>query len=168
MKKLNNFVNRILGAAGFRLIRSPDPLIPFVHRIRYSETEYLFWLTDSHTKRWWHKDQQDESAEMEFIKVYCGIRDTVFDVGAHHGYQTVYMANCAALGQVHAFEANPVCALTLDANVGLNSLGNVTTNLLAIGSTSKTISIRGQSVNSESLDSWDVPMDIPGYVLHPE
>ena len=158
MNKLKNIINRILNIVGYRLIRSPEPLIPFVHKLRYLDKEYPFWITDAHTKSWWYKEIQEETAEMEFIKNFCGTRDIVFDVGAHHGYQTIYMAKNVKLGQVHSFEANPICALTLDANVGLNNLTNVSTNLLAIGAASKTIEIKGQSIDSESLDSWIVPM----------
>lgn len=158
MDKLKNILNRILRLAGYRLIRSPEPLLPLKHQLQFSETEYPFWITDAHTKSWWHKEKQEETAEIEFIKNLCGAHDMVFDVGAHHGYQTIYMAKIATLGQVHSFEANPVCALTLDANVGLNKLTNVSTNLLAIGAVDKTIEIKGQSIDSESLDSWKVPM----------
>ena len=158
MQKLKNIINRILKIIGYRLIRPPESPIPFVHQLQFSDTKYSFWITDAHTKSWWYKELQEETAEMEFIKNFCSDEDIVFDVGAHHGYQTIYMAKHVNLGRVHSFEANPICALTLDANVGLNKLTNVSTNLLAIGATSKTIEIKGQSINSESLDSWDVPM----------
>jgi FkbM family methyltransferase len=64
------------------------------------------------------------------------------DIGAHVGQYTVLLADLVGgAGQVHAFEPDPTTFATLQANVRLNRLRNVTCNHMALSEASGTATL---------------------------
>jgi len=59
--------------------------------------------------------------------------DIVYDVGAHMGLWTLFIAQAVPRGSVHAFEPEPTNRAQLEVNIRLNGLGNVSVHGHAIG-----------------------------------
>lgn len=61
--------------------------------------------------------------ENPLLEMFCDrLRDgdVVYDVGAHAGYHSLYMASQLRQGEVYAFEPNPYCVRYLQENLQLN------------------------------------------------
>jgi FkbM family methyltransferase len=164
-------INGLLGLWHKKIINTPDPEIPCIHQITLGDLRFPFWIGNMHAKKWWQKDRLEMGAEFTFLKsslaayrARCIGKFHVFDVGAHHGIQTVPMAiwggkDCS----VHAIEANAENALLLCANVGLNRLTNCIVTNAAAGVAHGSIFVTGETVSdagkgrrtsSISLDSY--------------
>lgn len=64
--------------------------------------------------------------------------DVVYEIGAHIGSWTVFLAKRLARGEVHAFEPDDENRSQLRANLALNKLRNVSVHPVAIGDRSGT------------------------------
>jgi FkbM family methyltransferase len=97
----------------------------------------------------------------------------LFDVGAHHGLQTLLCARwVGAKGHVHAFEANAENALVLSANMTLNHVPNCTCVHAAVGAEVGSVCMAGETVaqggsglrrvDKLSLDDYCTKLGLPG------
>jgi len=73
--------------------------------------------------------------EIELFEQICKKGDTVVEVGANIGTHTQFFSNCVGEnGKVLAFEPQRIIFQTLCANIALNSMTNVYTYQMALGS----------------------------------
>jgi len=102
--------------------------------------------------------------EIQTLRPFVKLGDTIVDVGANIGTHTVAFANMVGpAGTVHAFEPQRPTFLMLSGNVALNGLDNVFCHQQAVGDSSGEISLptlppAGTFFNfgSVSLESADV------------
>ena len=154
MKKI---IKSILSNAGLELRRN-DPSLPLLHQVKLDDLNFSMWLTNNHAKDWWYKPQLEFNAEFSFIKKACKKGSTVFDIGAHHGVQTIPMSLWTAQqGKVYAFEANRSNAITLQANINLNKLNHTYGYYCAVGNHTGEIQITGETVNDDHHESIPTP-----------
>jgi len=147
----------MLSNAGLELKRKDDSL-PFLQQIRIDELDFPFWITNSHAKSWWHKPQLDFNAEFSFIKKCAFTGYTAFDIGAHHGIQTLPMALWGGkTASVIAFEANKENAITLQANVNLNQLYQCKALYGAVAAESGNINLDGECIAANGKQATSTP-----------
>jgi FkbM family methyltransferase len=99
-----------------------------------------------------------------------GLSGTAFDIGAHIGNHSLFLARMCGLS-VHAFEAHPQAFDALVANVKRNRLGGkITCHQVAAGDRATTAQFR--EAMTLKLDRGDVPVariddmiDVPGLAL---
>ena len=111
------------------------------------DIQFKFLIGDSVGESWF-KNMPADIPQITFTRSRMVKRtDSIFEVGAHHGYFTMMLAKWADLGRVVAFEALPHNSVVLSRNVSLNSLTNVEVVNKAVSNTEGTCLIR-QSPNS--------------------
>lgn len=100
---------------------------PTVQHMRFKETEFSFFVTNEVALSWYGTLDQSHHAETAWCmsKIKPGM--TVVDCGAHHGYFAVLFGKATGpQGKVFTYELFPENAWTVDMNVRLNRLRNVT------------------------------------------
>ncbi|MDC0948993.1 FkbM family methyltransferase, partial [Gammaproteobacteria bacterium] len=155
---MKNLVKHTLAKFGYRIAHLPPRALPLIEDVETGGQNFPFWIANEHALSWWVRDGADDSAESFFLQHVCRPDSVVFDVGAHHGMQTMLMAKLAAQGEVHAFEANPQNAMVLFANVALNRLTHCSANSTAVGAESGMTEISGEMLGDHGLERWTVPM----------
>lgn len=79
----------------------------------------------------------------------------ILDIGAHIGYYTLYLANCAKLGTVLAIEADPYNFTRLKNNVKLNpNLSNIDILNIGVSDKHETLSMGLSTTGNRSGNSF--------------
>ena len=74
-----------------------------------------------------------EGARMRLLQVSLGEGDTVWDVGAHHGYVALHASRCVGdSGQVYAFEPSPYNLTYLRQHLSWNQRANIDLKPIAL------------------------------------
>lgn len=109
----------------------------------------------------WYGDCRALSTEWAFTKGLVSPGDVVFQVGAHQGFTTVFLAKWVGQnGAVIAFEASPFSTRILQKNVELNSLENVVVVGKAVGAQAGLIGTTGGSSVVAVTNRWDAATDV--------
>ena len=144
---MTRLIKRFLLALGLELRRARDPSLPLLREVAFDGGRFSFWIVNSHTKAWWDKPSLHLNAEFRSLQAMCRPGSVVFDVGAHHGIDTVLFSLWTGpSGHVYAFEANAENALTLRANIGANRLTNCDAVHTAVGARSGSIHLSNEVV----------------------
>jgi FkbM family methyltransferase len=80
------------------------------------------------------REEEQKAAVLEELRD----DDVVYEIGAHIGVWTVFLARRLSRGEVHAFEPDDENRGQLQANLALNAVRNVTVHGIAIGDRSGT------------------------------
>jgi FkbM family methyltransferase len=156
---LQHLAKRVFHSLGLELRRARDRSLPFLREIGFEDGRFQFWIANAHTKAWWDRPQLHLNAEFRSLRSLCRPGDVVFDIGAHHGMDTLLLANwVGAAGRVYAFEANADNALVLNANIGANRLGQCEAILAAVGAQAGSIHVTGESVSEAGAFALSVPL----------
>ncbi len=118
------------------------PLID-LHPVRLRACRHghmLYLTTDRYIGRSLDLYGEFSQGETEVLCQLLGPGQTVLDVGAHIGSQTLPLAKAVGpQGVVHAFEPQRFIFQLLDANIALNALSNVRSQRVALGRQAGTI-----------------------------
>ena len=156
---LKQLLKNAVSAFGFEIQRKRDPILPFIHSIKLDNHQLEFWITNPHTKSWWHRPELKLNGELRMLKNLCKPGDIVFDVGAHHGMLSLaFSLWTGPEGHVFSFEANPENALTLQANMFSNKISNCSCYFTAIGDHTGSINISGESADPNGDHGRETPM----------
>jgi FkbM family methyltransferase len=156
---LTRVLKTLARSVGLQVRRAPDPSIPFLRTIRCDGESFPFWIANEHARSWWDQDELPMNAEFRSLKEMCPPGSTVLDVGAHHGMDSVLLARWAGTGgHVYALEASPENALVLNANIAVNRLTNCTGIHTAVGATTGTVPLAGETVTGPAGSARKVPM----------
>ena len=154
MKKI---IKSLLANAGLEL-RRKDSSLPMLHQIKLDELSFPFWITNSHAKSWWNKRELEFNAEFAFIKKCASPGYTAFDIGAHHGIQTLPMALWGGnSARIVAFEANKENTITLQANINLNQLDQCRAIYGAVATENGTINVDGERITLGGIQTTSTP-----------
>lgn len=106
---------------------------PYLTAVDLGEFRFNFWMADRVGESW-YGGPQSLSPEMEFTQTMIRESDVVFEVGAHHGFTTLLLAQMVGPeGRVVAFEASPHNAEILRKNLAANDVHHVTVEAQAVG-----------------------------------
>lgn len=106
---------------------------PYLVDMEVGEFRFNFWIADRVAKSW-YRGSHSLSPEMEFTRGMIRESDVVFEVGAHHGFMTLQLAQMVGPeGRVVAFEASPHNAEILRKNLAANEVRHVTVEAQAVG-----------------------------------
>ena len=146
--------------APFNLRRLFAPLIlPIRTRIRSGPNQGCAWSLASGR----YLKGTVEGARMRLLEVLLAEGDTVWDVGAHHGYVALHASRCVGdSGQVYAFEPSPYNLTYLRQHLTWNKRANIDlrpialtggdgTALLAEAGSSRTFSLGADGVQVETM-----------------
>ena len=88
--------------------------------------------TDVRSYERFKRNQYPQSKDIEFLTNFFTPESTVLDIGAHIGTLTIPFAYTAK--KVYAFEPTPTTRASLERNIALNDLRNITVFPFALGS----------------------------------
>lgn len=112
---------------------------------KIAKTKYglcLFNKNDQYVGRSIENYGEFSELEVELFSQICKSGDTIIEVGANIGTHTQYLSKAVGnSGKVFAFEPQRIVFQSLCANMALNSITNVYTYQIALGSEEKTIFI---------------------------
>lgn len=118
-----------------------SPLNNF-HALDYGNFLTLENFSNDHVQKTVAQGKRWEPEVMALCEKYVRPNTTVIDIGANMGTFTVRMAQLVGpVGKVVAFEPQRVIHQQLCANIFLNKLYNVKTYNIAIGSTTRTVTL---------------------------
>lgn len=104
-------------------------ILPIRLRIRSGPNEGCAWSLASGR----YLKGTVEGARMRLLEVLLGEGDTVWDVGAHHGYVALHASRCVGdSGQVYAFEPSPYNLTYLRQHLSWNERANIDLRPIAL------------------------------------
>lgn len=114
-------------------------IIPYTIDKQVGACRFTFLVANQQAKAWYDQPdstglQVDVRADIDFITSnLLQPGDTVFDVGAHHGFYSLCFAKAVnRFGRVLAFEPAPHCADIVRANAKLNKVSNLTVHEIGL------------------------------------
>jgi FkbM family methyltransferase len=134
---------------------------PYMVEKEIDEYAFPFYLGDEVGESW-YLNLNRLSPEMQFMKRMVSPGDLIYDVGAHHGFTTLFLAHWAGpTGKVVGFEASPHNAVILNRNIRINHQTNVKVESQAVGARSGKIFISNffnTDINAENTGIREVTM----------
>ncbi len=161
-----------------------DSFVQYVIKKTIGGLTFNFLIGDTTGEEWYGgNDCASLSPEWEFAKQMVREGDTVFDVGAHHGFFSILMAQWVGKsGKVVAFEPSIHNFKILEKNIELNHLSNVIAINKAVGAFEGIVSLRDEhnsvvvertsyltSVSMTTLDAYSgchpnfIKIDVEGF-----
>lgn len=129
---------------------------------------FQFFIGNAQGRQWYDNHNRDSNeslneafSEFKYIKEnLVKKRDSVVEVGCHHGLFTVYLSKLVGeAGRVYAFEALPINAGIAEKNISLNNLKNVEIINKAVGNDSGKTNITldgNSSVTTSKRNSLEI------------
>ena len=132
---------------------------PYLTAMAVGDCRFRFWIADR-VGQAWYLGNQSLSPEIVFTRAMLHLDDVVFEVGAHHGFMTLQLAQMVGPnGIVVAFEASPHNAEILGRNLAANAVTNVTVEAQAVGATVGRASI-SQDYNASVVVTGDAQREV--------
>jgi FkbM family methyltransferase len=133
---------------------------PYLTTMRVGEFQFNFWVADRVGEDW-YGSSSSLSPEMEFTRAMIHESDVVFEVGGHHGFTTLLLAQMVGPnGTVVVFEASPHNAEILRKNLAANDVRNVIVEAQAVGDQVGHARI-SQDYNARVVLKGDAQRDVP-------
>ena len=158
MKKL---IQKSLSVFGYE-IRRFSKFIPFIRHFNYPEASFKMWIANPDADKWYEEEGWRKSGEFRALKELAEKGDHVLEVGSHHGFTAMVLANFVGpTGSVLGIEAHPQNAMVAQAQLGLNhSYANLqfinAAGASALGDVKITSSHNSSVTDGEGADSITV------------
>ena len=127
----------------------------FNHLIKGKWGFYLYNQYDRYLGQSLKNYGEYSEGEVDLFKAVLNKESYVVEVGANIGALTVPLAKICHEGKIFAFEAQKLLFQTLNANMALNSIRNVTTNCLIISDIKEAnafVQLKDQDLNLENKE----------------
>jgi FkbM family methyltransferase len=134
-QQMKSFLKKAIRSAGYDIRRRGTVVFPYLRRIEFAGQQFEFWIADECGRLWYHEVLSHMIQETKQLQNLIEPGDRVLEVGCHHGFYTVLLAQrVGSSGFICGVEASPENALIAQAQVTLNHLGGHAIVIHAAGS----------------------------------
>jgi FkbM family methyltransferase len=136
-QQMKSFLKNAIRSVGYDIRRRGTVAFPYLRRIEFAGQQFEFWIADECGRLWYQEILSHMIQEANQLQSLVEAGDRVLEVGCHHGFFTVLLAQrIGSSGFICGVEASPENALIAQAQVTLNQLGGHATVIHAAGSDS--------------------------------
>jgi FkbM family methyltransferase len=159
MFKIKSIFKRLFSLFGLQIRRIPEKdyntgkFFPYFKKIKIGEIEFDFFIGDTDAAHWYDKWYPNLlQNELLSINSVLALKNpkVIVDIGAHHGFSTVYFAKAFPDAKIVAVEPNPSNFVLLKANIEHNKCKNIITHNVLLSD----ISGKSESINMDSSNSF--------------
>ncbi len=144
-------------------LHDPGPFKPYLKKKNVEGVPFDFWIGDTDGRDWYDLQCGDPVwIEMGFIRDHL-VRenDVVLECGGHHGCTAIVLSRWVGPGgKVITFEALPANCDTIEKNIKLNGLKNVTLERKAVGAGRGVISVNASSNSSVDFSGTGIQVEM--------
>ncbi len=98
---------------------------PYVRSYAIGDCAFQFWIAQEEYVIWYDIPTMEQAVEGPALCDLLQVGDRVLEVGCHHGFFTVQMANkVGATGKIVSLEADPYNVMVAQAQMSLNHCGD--------------------------------------------
>ncbi len=159
MSIIKSSIKKIFSLLGLEVRRIPErdystsKFFPYFKNIKIGEIEFDFFIGDTDAAHWYDK-WYPNLLQKELLSINSVLSQknpqVIVDIGAHHGFSTLYFAKAFPDAKIIAIEPNPSNYTLLKANIEHNKCKNIATHNVLLSD----IKGKAESINMDSSNSF--------------